>query len=240
MQDSRFRTFGNATPVNAEQDPSTVPLLSERIRMALADEITAGLIAPGTQLDEQQLGTRFGASRTPVREALRQLSASGLIEMRPRRGAVVAAMTAERIFEMFELSAEIEALCVRLAAWRMTPLERNRLRRIHEESADAVVRGDIDEYDRLNWRFHDTIYEGTHNAFIVEQAKALRERMAAFRRAQLREGGRPALSRNEHGELLEAIMRGDGEEAAKQMRAHMFNASGALERFTSFLDDPFT
>lgn len=222
--------------MNAEQDPSAAPLLSERIRLALADEITAGLIAPGTQLDEQQLGTRFGASRTPVREALRQLSASGLVEMRPRRGAVVAAMTAERIFEMFELSAEIEALCVRLAAWRMTPLERNKLRRIHEESADAVARGDIDEYDQLNWRFHDTIYEGTHNAFIVEQAKALRERMAAFRRAQLREGGRPALSRGEHQGLLDAIMRGDGEDAAKQMRAHMFNASGALERFTSFLD----
>lgn len=210
-------------------------LLSDRIRLALADEITTGALKPGTQLDEQQLGDRFGASRTPVREALRQLAAEGLVEMRPRRGAVVAVLTTERVFEMFELSAEIEAMCVRLAAWRMTPVERSALRRIHEESAYAVMRGDVDEYDRLNWRFHDAIYEGTHNAYIVEQAKALRERMAAFRRAQLRQGGRPERSRHEHGELVEAVMRGDGEQAAKLMRAHMFNASGALESFARLL-----
>lgn len=119
----------------SENDHVGGMLRSERIRLALADEITSGMLAPGTQLDEQQLGDRFGASRTPVREALRQLAAEGLVEMRPRRGAVVAAMTAERVFEMFELSAEIEALCVRLAAWRMTPLERSALRKIHEESA---------------------------------------------------------------------------------------------------------
>jgi len=219
----------------SDQGAAAGMLLSERIRLALADDITTGALAPGTQLDEQQLGDRFGASRTPVREALRQLAAEGLVEMRPRRGAVVAVLTTERVFEMFEFSAEIEALCVRLAAWRMSPVERSALRRIHEESAYAVMRGDVDEYDRLNWRFHDAIYEGTHNAYIVEQAKALRERMAAFRRAQLRQGGRPERSRQEHGELVEAVMRGDGEQAAKLMRAHMFNASGALESFARLL-----
>ena len=221
--------------MNSDQGAAAGMLLSDRIRLAIADDITTGALAPGTQLDEQQLGDRFGASRTPVREALRQLAAEGLVEMRPRRGAVVAVLTTERVFEMFELSAEIEALCVRLAAWRMTPVERSALRRIHEESAYAVMRGDVDEYDRLNWRFHDAIYEGTHNAYIVEQAKALRERMAAFRRAQLRQGGRPERSRHEHGELVEAVMRGDGEQAAKLMRAHMFNASGALESFARLL-----
>ena len=221
--------------MNSDQGVAAGLLLSDRIRLALADEITTGALKPGTQLDEQQLGDRFGASRTPVREALRQLAAEGLVEMRPRRGAVVAVLTTERVFEMFELSAEIEAMCVRLAAWRMTPVERSALRRIHEESAYAVMRGDVDEYDRLNWRFHDAIYEGTHNAYIVEQAKALRERMAAFRRAQLRQGGRPERSRHEHGELVEAVMRGDGEQAAKLMRAHMFNASGALESFARLL-----
>ncbi|MBB4613907.1 GntR family transcriptional regulator [Novosphingobium taihuense] len=217
--------------MKSEPDVGPAMLLSDRIRLALADEITTGALLPGAQLDEQLLGDRFGASRTPVREALRQLAASGLVEMRPRRGAVVAEMTAERIFEMFELSAEIEAMCIRLAAWRMTPVERSALRQIHEDSAFAVARGDVDEYDRLNWRFHDAIYQGTHNAYIVEQAKALRERMAAFRRAQLRKSGRPERSRHEHGELVEAVMRGDGEEAAKLMRAHMFNASSALEGF---------
>lgn len=219
--------------MDIEQEGASGLLLSERIRLALADDITSGALAPGTQLDEQQLGDRFGASRTPVREALRLLATAGLIEMRPRRGAIVAEMTAERVFGMFELSAEIEAMCVRMAATRMTPQERSALRRIHEVSEGAVERGDIDEYDRLNWRFHDAIYEGTHNAFIVEQAQALRDRMGAFRRAQLREGNRPVRSRAEHGAIVEAVMRGDGEEAAKLMRAHMFNASSAMERFAA-------
>ncbi|HWU04338.1 MAG TPA: GntR family transcriptional regulator [Novosphingobium sp.] len=206
-------------------------LLSERIRVALADDITTGALPPGLALDEQQIGDRFGASRTPVREAFRQLAAAGLIEIRPRRGAIVAAVTAERIIDMFEMTAEIEAMCVRLATYRMNPIERSQLSRLHDESEAMVEAGDIDAYDQLNWRFHRAIYEGTHNRFIVEQACSLRDRMAAFRRTQLREGGRPVRSRAEHGAVLEAMMRGDGEEAARRMRAHMSNASTAMERF---------
>src|ERR1700733_14964536 len=85
-------------------------LLSNRIRNALTDEIASGLLAAGAALDEQQLADRFGASRTPVREALRQLAVSGLVEMRPRRGVVVARLTPERIMDMFETMAEIEAM----------------------------------------------------------------------------------------------------------------------------------
>ena len=68
-------------------------LLSDQIRNALTDEIASGVLAAGIALDEQDLADRFGASRTPVREALRQLASSGLVEMRPRRGVVVTRMT---------------------------------------------------------------------------------------------------------------------------------------------------
>jgi DNA-binding GntR family transcriptional regulator len=217
----------------ASDEPTNNLLLSERIRIALADDITSGDLLPGQALDEQQIGDRFGASRTPVREALRQLAAANLVEIRPRRGAIVAGFTADRIVEMFEVSAEIEAMCVRLAAWRMTPLERSRLALLHAQSEAMVASNDIDAYDRLNWEFHRTIYLGTHNSFLAEQASALRDRMAAFRRTQLRESGRPVLSRGEHGKILDAVMRSDGEEAARCMRAHMFNASAALDRLTA-------
>ena len=206
-------------------------LLSERIRVALADEITAGRLKDGHPLDEVQIAARFGASRTPVREAIRELAAVGLVEMRPRRGAVVSGFSTQRVIDMFEMSAEIEAMCVRLATYRMNPVERSRLAKLHEDSEAMVAAGDIDAYDPLNWAFHQTIYEGTHNAFIAEQAIALRDRMAAFRRTQLRGEGRPVRSRGEHGDVLAAIMRSDGEEAARCMRAHMFNASISLERF---------
>ena len=206
-------------------------LLSDRIRNALSDAIAAGELAAGTALDEQLLADRYGASRTPVREALRQLAASGLVEIRPRRGVVVAQLTPQRIADMFEASAEIEALCARLAAYRMTPMERGALMDLHEESAAAVAAGDVDAYDRLNRFFHEALYAGTHNSFLAEQALALRERLAAFRRTQLRQGDRIHRSRDEHGDILTALAEGDGESAGRRMRAHMLRAAAALNRY---------
>ncbi|WNG28248.1 GntR family transcriptional regulator [Cystobacter fuscus] len=206
-------------------------LLSERIRLALEEEIATGALKPGVALDEQQLATRFGASRTPVREALRQLSVTGLVELRPRRGVVVTPLSPERIMDMFEMTAELEAMCVRLATWRMTPLERSQLQQLHEGSAAMVRAGDLDAYDDFNRRFHETLYRATHNQFMVEQALSLRTRMAAFRRTQLRQGDRMTRSRSEHEELMRAIARGDGEEAARCMRAHLLNASSALTHY---------
>src|SRR5205823_8669001 len=84
-------------------------LLSDRIRNALTDEIASGALVAGSALEEQQLADRFAASRTPVREALRQLVVSGLVEVQGRRGLVVARLTAERIMDMFESNGEVEA-----------------------------------------------------------------------------------------------------------------------------------
>ena len=90
---------------------------------------------------------------------------------------------------------------------------------------------DVDAYDGFNRDFHDAIYRATHNAFLAEQAMALRGRLAAFRRTQLRHGDRIHRSREEHGQVMAAIARGDGEEAARCMRAHMLNAAGALRGY---------
>ena len=206
-------------------------LLSDRIRNALTDEIASGMLRAGAALDEQQLADRFGASRTPVREALRQLSVSGLVEIRARRGVVVARMTPERIMDMFETSAEIEAMCVRLATYRMTPLERSHLIELHDASEQLVARGDFDAYDAFNLEFHEGIYRATHNGFLAEQAIAVRARLNAFRRTQLRQGERLRRSREEHEAIMEAIAEGDGEAASRRMRAHMLNAATALRRY---------
>ena len=206
-------------------------LLSDQIRNALTDEIAAGHLAAGTALDEQDLADRFGASRTPVREALRQLAFNGLVELRPRRGVVVTRMTPERIMDMFETTAEFEAMCVRLATYRMTPLERSHLMDLHARSGDMVAAGDVDAYDTLNRSFHEALYGATHNGFLKEQALALRTRLSGFRRTQLRYGDRIQGSRAEHGAILAAIAEGDGEAAARRMRAHMLNAASALRHY---------
>lgn len=220
------------------EDGEDRSLLSDRIRNALTDEIASGALAAGVQLDEQQLADRFGASRTPVREALRQLAVSGLVEIRPRRGVVVTRMTPERIMDMFEAMAEIEAMCCRLAAHRMTPLERSRLMQLHEESAVAVAQGDLDAYDAFNREFHESLYRATHNNFLVEQAMATRVRLNAFRRTQLRQADRMVRSREEHGAVMQAIAEGDGELAARRMRAHMLNAASALDRYIAEHSSP--
>lgn len=206
-------------------------LLSDRIRDALTDAIAAGTLPAGSALDEQELAGRFGASRTPVREALRQLAFNGLVEQRPRRGMVVARMTPQRIMDMFEATAEIEALCVRLATCRMRALELSGLMDLHERSGAAVEAGDLDAYDGLNRRFHEGLYAATQNGFLAEQALAVRSRLSAFRRTQLRQGDRIRHSYAEHGAILAAIAEGDGEAAARRMRAHMLNAAGALGRY---------
>src|SRR5207245_11006201 len=99
---------------------------AEELRLQLADEIVRGVLRPGAPLDETDIARRFNVSRTPVREALRQLAASGLIDARAHRGAVVARPSIERLTGMFEAMAELEALCAGLAAERMLPAERHR------------------------------------------------------------------------------------------------------------------
>src|SRR3954471_3550314 len=207
---------------------SSSPTLSETIRVRLADEITSGHLKPGAEIEEQAVAERFNVSRTPVREALRDLAALGLVEIEPRRGVRVAAMTADRLGEMFEVMAETEALCARLATYRMTAVERLALQGLHRQSGEAVERGDVDRYDAFNRDFHSTLYQGTHNAFLADHAIALRLRLAPFRRAQFRGQQRLTESYEEHGELVRQLLRGDGEEVARLMRAHMLTASATL------------
>jgi len=209
--------------MNAQRKPT----LSDQIRSALADAVSSGKLRAGTVLEEQQIADQYGVSRTPVREAIRQLQASGLVEATGRR-MVVARLTPTRIMEMFEAMAEIEAVCVRLATYRMTVLERGDLMRLHEQTEAFVESDDVNHYDELNAAFHEAIYFGTHNGFLIEQALAVRARLAAMRRMQLRKEGRLALSRGEHQDVIRAINEGDGEAAARRMRAHMLNAASAL------------
>src|SRR4051794_20204634 len=218
----------------SEPLPEEKGLLSDQIRLALADEIATGRLKPGTSLDEQQIASRFGASRTPVREALRQLAVTGMVEVRPRRGVIVATMTAERIMDMFETTAEIEAMGARWATSRIPPIERSRLQNMHGASAELVRAGNIGAYDDFNRQFHEAIYRATHNQFMVEQAIGIRARLAAFRRTQLRKGDRLIKSHEEHGQILQAMACGDGDEAARCIRAHMLNASCAL---TSYIQE---
>jgi DNA-binding GntR family transcriptional regulator len=202
---------------------------AEELRLQLADEIVRGALAPGSPLDETDIARRFSVSRTPVREALRQLAASGLVDSRAHRGAVVARPSIERMTEMFEAMAELEAICAGLAAERMAPAERHRLEAIHEELRVLSHAGNPERFHEVNERFHNAIYAGSRNGYIAEITLATRVRVQPFRRAQFRNLGRLAKSHAEHDRVVVAIMRGDHVGAAAAMRGHIELVRGEYE-----------
>lgn len=201
---------------------------TERIREELADEIARGRLMPGAQLDETSLAERFGVSRTPIREAIRQLEAFGFADARPRRGAVVATITDERLDEMFLVMAEMEGLCSRIAAQAMTPKDHEGLLEIHEAARQAAEVHDVDLYYEFNTKFHACIYTGTHNSFLEELTLHVRKRVAPYRRAQFRVTGRLDLSYKEHDAVVQAILRGDGQGAQEAMNGHLKLVRGAI------------
>jgi DNA-binding GntR family transcriptional regulator len=142
---------------------------SEHVRELIEEGIATGRFPPGMRLDEVELAERFNVSRTPLREALFQLASAGIVEMQPRRGTVVAEVSPHRMVEMFEVMAELEALCGRLAARRMLAPEHERLLATHRACENALDANDPDAYYYENERFHHAIYEGSHNGFLAQQ-----------------------------------------------------------------------
>ena len=194
---------------------------AQEIYLALADDIAHGRLAPGTPLDEVGIAARFDVSRTPIREALRQLERSGLVEARPHRGAIVRDMPERQLDDMFAVMAELEAVCARWAATAMTAAERRALRAGHVAAAALVQAGDRAGYVAANDDFHSAIYTGSHSDYLAELARGARQRVAPFRRAQFDDLGRLARSHAEHGAVILAIERGDGQAAYDRMRAHI-------------------
>jgi DNA-binding GntR family transcriptional regulator len=197
------------------------PTHVERLTRQLSDEIASGLLGPGVRLDEKTVAERFDTSRTPVREALGQLVAIGLAERRPHRGVVVAAVGPERLGHMFEVMTELEGTCARFAAERMSAGERERLERLHAASAAAAAADDAQAYVAHNRDFHQAIYAGSHNPFLVETTQDVRRRLAPFRNAQFQVGGRPSASFAEHALVVEAVAAGDGAAAHDAMVRHI-------------------
>lgn len=211
---------------------SSKPTKAKLIHQAIADDIVHGRVTPGTILDETSIAARFGVSRTPIREAIRQLEAIGLVRAPAQRGAVVVALTDRQLDEMFAVMAELESLCARWAAIAMTAEERRQLVTLQKESERIVSGGDRDAYSEFNNRFHEAIYRGAHNAFLAELTLTVRRRCAPFRRAQFETLGRLAKSHAEHDAVVTAIQRGDAEAAAAGMRLHMVVVRNAVEEVT--------
>ncbi len=194
---------------------------ADGVREALEQMIVTGDLADGERLDEVTLAERFGCSRTPLREAFQALAASGLVQLIPRRGAFVRHPGLEEMVEMFEVMAELEALCGRLAARRVTPALLAALQATVAACEAAVARDDHDLYYAENERFHLLLYEAAGNGFLAAEAGRLHRRLKPYRRLQLRVRGRMDQSLAEHRAVLSALQDGRAEAAAEALRDHV-------------------
>ncbi len=194
---------------------------AERLRLALEKDIFLLRLQPGDRLDEVGMANRFGVSRTPVREALRQLAASGLVDIKAHRGAQVARLSIPQLLEMFEFMSVMEGVCARFAAERASKEEVREIAEAHEACRPFVEAGDADGFYDANTRFHEAIYRASHNGYGAQQTLFLRNRLGPYRRFQLRRNNRPAESFREHGEILQAIEAGDALRAERVIRAHI-------------------
>ncbi|MCJ2138351.1 GntR family transcriptional regulator [Methylobacterium sp. J-026] len=205
---------------------------AQRLKQRIEDEIVSGELALGARLDENQLATRFGVSRTPIREALLQLAVTGLVQTKPRRGAIVSAPEPHLLLAMFETMAEIEAACGRLAARRFTPDDATALQDALSGCRAAMAKADAEAYYAENYVFHTVVYRASHNAFLADQALSLHRRLAPYRRLQLRVRQRLPQSLAEHEAIVAAIVAGDASQAAEALRNHVLVQG---DRFTDLV-----
>jgi DNA-binding GntR family transcriptional regulator len=205
---------------------------ADRLKDAIAEAIVRGELAAGQRLDEVSVAQQFAVSRTPVREALKQLAAMDLVDLRPHRGAVVAGLDPRRLAALFEAMAEIEAICARLAATKMAQADRELLEVLWLRCDGALRRsGDIEAVHETNQDFHTAIHKGAGNEFLADAAHALRRRLAPLSRAQFGLTGRPSDSAAEHKAVMKAIRARDGAMAERAMRLHVESVRRAFGRW---------
>ena len=230
MSTASGQTPTAALPRRRGKAKAALPTRAEALAQHIADEIVAGRLKPGAALEEIPLAAAHGVSRTPVREALRRLESSGLVETRPRRGAVVARPEPQRLREIFAVMAELEALCAATAARAMPPAARRDLEALHGRMGAMVRAGELGAYRDANVAFHQALYAGAQNGYLAELAQDARRRVAPFRAAQLETGDRLRRSHAEHEAIVTAILRGDAEDAARVMREHLALTEAAWGR----------
>ncbi len=188
----------------------------------IRDEIVSGELAAGATLVETVLATRYGTSRTPIREALRRLEQDGLVE-RAARGLRVRHRSVEEILEIYEVRIQLEAAAARAAAERHTQLDLMRIRRGHDQMTAADVT-DPTTMATMNRRFHESIWTASHNATLFDLLTRLHSHLTRYPATTLTRPGRWKTALAEHEQIIEAVTARDTDTAARLAEEHMTEA----------------
>lgn len=199
--------------------------LTERLR----EIIIAGRIAPGERINEIELSTAFGVSRTPLREALKVLAADGMVELIPNRGAWVPHTTAEDLVESLQVVSVLEGLAGELAAERMTEEEIGQVRSLQIAMTSAYESHDLAGYFRCNQAVHDLILKAADNEALLKAHRAVSGRVMASRYRANLSRERWAAALREHEVILGLLELRQGRELGAVLRAHILKKLDALQ-----------
>lgn len=222
--------------MNARDDSSSItrpiatPALYEQVAERLRARIYAHELAPGAWVDEQALADEFGISRTPMREALKVLSAEGLVVLKPRRGCYVAEMSERDLDEIFPVLALLEGRVAEEATRRLADADFRRLESIHADLERYAAAHDADRFFETNQAFHNALQELAGNRWLSQLIDDTRKFLKLTRRDSLRLDGRLKQSLAEHRDILAAIRAGDAALAARHMHDHILSGRAALSR----------
>jgi len=177
----------------------------EVITDTLRQSIIDGEFKPGDRLIQDEIAERYGVSRIPVREAMRTLSAEGLVTFSSRKGAIVTPLSAADIEEILSIRAVLEGMATRLATECATEKELDKIRQVFHRLETA--RGDVELYFQCNYEFHEAILEAAHSPRLKELITTLRNSVEPVARRYLIAAGRVEIAHHDHLEILEALER---------------------------------
>jgi len=227
-------------PGPGDRAPLERSSLAQQVVERLRAQIYDRTLAPGTRLDEVALARELGVSRTPVREALRQLAARGLVELRAGRGAFVTELTLADQRDIFPIMARLEGWVAHQVAEHANEAGLARLFELHERLEKWAAAGDVDRYWESNYVFHVTMQELAGNRWLQDILEELRRKLNLARHRSLKLPGRMTASLAEHRALLRALRGRRPDEAEALMQRHLLNQLDALLRLEGETDHPST
>ncbi|PLX96042.1 MAG: GntR family transcriptional regulator [Desulfuromonas sp.] len=192
--------------------------LREKIIETIRDAILKGTLKAGEKVAEPELAERFGISRTPIREAFRQLESEGYLTVIPRKGAVVASLSERDIEEFYSIKSILEGYAARMAAENLSDKDIERLETINERLHQLAIGGDIKTFFKIHNEFHDLFIRAAGNEKLFELIGQLGLKFNRLRMASLSLPGRMDISVQEHKKILQAFRQHDGEAADNLVR----------------------
>ena len=227
------RRVGSQT--SAQTDRSNigiVPLARQTVASmtleAIRDGILHGNYAEGEPLRQDALADELGVSRIPIREALRQLEAEGLVTFSPHRGAIVSRLSLAEIEEVFELRSTIEPDLLRRAMPRLTTYQLDQADDVLDRYAQALQSGDVAMWGELNWQFHSTLYAPAERVVTMGIVQRLHQQSDRYLRMQLALTHGETRANEEHRAIAAATRAGDVKRASALMRDHIAGAGRSL------------